>query len=81
MEFKLGVWVSVPVISHESTFFAKVKQVAGVLCPSSPSLYSEFNVYSWEKLCKPPNNLNLCLVIVHLLNECKPLCFPSFVGL
>lgn len=44
MEFKLDVWVSVPVISHESTFFAKVKQVAGVLCPSSPSLYSEFNV-------------------------------------
>lgn len=74
-----GVWVSS--VCHNPTFFLNIEQVAGILCFSSPSSCLKFSFYSWEKLLQPPNNLNLCLVILHLLNECKPLYFLSFVGL
>ena len=79
MEFQWGCAGQCPCPGSRSFFFLGVK-ADSILCLLSPPQL-EFSFYSWEKLPKPPNNLNLCLVILHLLNECKLLYFLSFVGL
>lgn len=71
---------SVSLLSATALFLLEWK-TGSILCLPSPSSYLESAFFSREKLLKPPTHLNLCLVILHLLNECKPLYFLSFVGL